>query len=102
MNADLALKDILVILIPSVASLIAIITAWVRLKTRIDRNDEIHKEISKTLIDLTVTSKERHDFVKDKLSLIRADVGQIKTSIAVIKERADNLKEIVERLENVG
>lgn len=74
---ELDLKDIITFLI----FMITVIIAWVRLKFRIDRNDEIHKEIKTILINMA------------------NDIVIIKTDVAVIKNEQGNLRARVEKLE---
>lgn len=78
---------------------ITIITAWVKLRARIDRADEVHVEIKTTLTDLATTAKERHTSIKLQLSGISSDVGEIKTDVAVSRNEQRNLSKRIEKLE---
>jgi len=67
---------------------LTIVTGWVRLKYRIDRSDEIHGEIKEALVDLALSIKP-----------IGEDIGEIKTSVAVLTSEQGNLKSRVDKLE---
>lgn len=73
--------DFLVAGIFIIVNLVTVVTAWVRLKSRIDRNDEIHKEIKIILTNMA------------------SDVVTIKTDIAVIKNEQENIDRRLETIE---
>ena len=75
---ELDLKDIITFTI----FIVTVAIAWVRLRFRIDRNDEIHKDIKSILLDMA------------------ADVVTIKTDVAVIKNEQENFNRRLEVIEN--
>ncbi len=93
---DLELKD-WVLIVSFGASLI---TAWTKIKFRQDRADEVHVEIKDALTDLANVDRERHVSIKATLGIISTDIGEIKTSVAVMKNEQGNLKSRVIKLED--
>ena len=78
---------------------LTITTAWVRLRMRIDRADEVHLEIKDALNNLASIGKERHLSIKSTLGVISTDISDIKISVAVIENEQGNLKSRVNKLE---
>ena len=77
---------------------ITVIVAWVRLKFRIDRNDEIHKEIREILNEFADTSRSRFDKLMVKILDVEISVHEVKTDVAVI---INEQKNILRRLNNI-
>ena len=78
----------------------SLITAWTRIKLRQDRADEVHVEIKDSLSELVRVDKERHIMIKSTLKTIGSDIGEIKTSVAVMENEQGNLKSRVDKLED--
>jgi len=75
---DLELKDLILVTTFGVT----VIAAWVKLKLRIDSSEVVHQEIKETLV------------------VMAGDVGEIKTSIAVIETEQKNTTDRLDRMED--
>jgi len=91
--------DFLVAGIFITVNLTTVIAAWMRLKYRIERNEEIHSEIKEMLDEFIDSSRDRFDKLMSKILSVEITTHEIKTDVAVVINEQKNILKRLDRIE---